>query len=114
MRVHDNHDDDDDDDDGVDDDGMKKIVMMTTMRIDMMMMTMIKLQQKQRLLVESTSSTAYLFPIEEHKWHYDLEWQPNEEHFYLPVIHICAIFKSYQRNSHNEFVSTIMLAIIVV
>ena len=95
---------------------MKKIVMMTTMSIHimmmmvmmaiimmiimviimMMMMIMIKLQQKQRLLVESISSTAYLFPIEEHKWHYDLEWQPNEEHFYLPVIHICAIFKSYQ------------------
>ena len=95
---------------------MKKIVMMTTMSIHimmmmvmmaiimmiimviimMMMMIMIKLQQKQRLLVESISSTAYLFPIEEHKWHYDLEWQPNEEHFYLPVIHICTIFKSYQ------------------
>ena len=96
MRVHNNH----DDDDYGDDDGMKKIVMMTTMRIHIMMMVMmmmmIKLQQKQRLLVESISSTAYLFPKEEHKWHYDLEWQPNEEHFYLPVIHICAIFKSYQ------------------
>jgi len=108
LRVHDNH--DDDDDDGVDDDGMKMIVMMTTVRIDMMMMMMIKLQQKQRLLVEPTSSTAYLFPIEEHKWHYDLEWQPNEEHFYLPVIHICAVFKSYHRNSRSECVTTTVSA----